>query len=47
MKSLRRFAELNRTMGFSTASSCLAPDKLFKKIDIELRCVILSRFFSE
>jgi len=37
MNSFRRLAELNVTMGFSTASSRLAPDKLFKKIDIELR----------
>jgi len=37
MKPLRRFAELNQTLGFSTASCYQAPDKLFKKIDIELR----------
>ena len=43
MNSFRRLAELNVTMGFSTASSRLAPDKLFKKIDIELRYVILSQ----
>ena len=43
MKPLRRFAELNQTLGFSTASCYQAPDKLFKKIDIELRWVIFEQ----
>jgi len=39
MKLLSRFhlVQLSGNGGFSTTSSRLAPDKLFKKIDIELR----------
>ena len=42
MKFLSRFhfVQLSGNGGFSTTSSHLAPDKLFKKIDIELRYVI-------